>query len=568
MSFSVGPTREESAPRAPGRRFIARRRWNRFALQARLWGLLCLAGCAGSQSVSSHPIQRDWVLVTTDHFRVYSDLDADDVKSLAAGLERDLVLIGQAAFQSPAVVIEPTDVVVFSRRDHFHRYFPKSTGGVSYPRLPLLPESHHTVATFEQLDANLQITLRHELVHDVYARNFGAAPPWLTEGVAQYFSTVELVDDQIHIGVPLPDRAMTTQPYPFAAVVRGTVVQAIPRKTIPAASALLGMSADDFYGHDQPASDEVGTSPEAMAHYFGAWALVHYLMGPNGDYSLRFQTFLTVVTTTSVSAAWESAFAGVDLHQLDVDFRSFLSAGRFALSGVPYRAPARGPSFTVGALSDGEVHVLLAKLALRPASSTSQTRVFSEELEAAIHASSPPPDAYYLRGMYAHSVGNDAEAERDLATALRLAPDDPHILRASLSLWLERRHGHLSGQELLRFREGIETLEAHASSPSDLLFAASFYAAAGEVPRALTLGARAVAGSPVDPLVLSMYAHVLEACDRPEEAIATQRRAIEFLNEDRDARRHFQQDLERLESQRSQTNQRTPTPPSELTGTP
>ena len=45
----------------------------------------------------------------------------------------------------------------------------------------------------------MNTTLRHELVHDVYARNFGAAPPWLNEGVAQYFSTVELIDGQIHI---------------------------------------------------------------------------------------------------------------------------------------------------------------------------------------------------------------------------------------------------------------------------------------------------------------------------------------------------------------------------------
>lgn len=526
--------------------------------RASFLGLLCLLGCDGQRGAHSHPSERDWVLVTTEHFRVYSDLDGEEVRALATNLEQDLVLIGQAAFQSPAAVVEPTDVVVFSRRGHFQRYFPKSIGGIAYPRLPLLPESHHTVVTFEQLGTTMNTTLRHELVHDMYARNFGAAPPWLNEGVAQYFSTVELVGGQIHIGVPLPDTALTKRPYPFTVVDKGTVIQAIPRTMIPAASALLAMSAEDFYGPTKAPSDEEGTAPEALANYFGAWALVHYLMGQNGESSHRFQTFLKVVTTTSVSAAWDEAFAGVDMQEFDEEFRSFLAAGQFALLGVPYRPPARTPSPMVRALSEGEKHVLLAKLALGRARFGQTASVFSEELDAAIHAKPPPAEAYYLRGMYAQSLDKDVEAERDFVTALRLAPDDPHILRASLVLRFDRHHGELTAQERPQFHAEIAKLERLASSPGDLLFVAHFYATLGEVPRALTIGARAVSRSPVDPLVLNMYARLLASCDHLEQAIATQRRAIDFLNEDQALRQRLQRDLQRMLAQLAQPNQHTP----------
>lgn len=488
------------------------------------------------------------MLVTTEHFRVYSDLDAGDVEALAVGLERDLALVAQAAFQSPNLVVAPTDVVVFSQHAHFHRYFPESSGGLFYPRLPLLPESQSTVVTFEKLSASMQTTLRHELVHDVYARNFGAAPPWLDEGFAQYFSTVELAQGVIRVGAALPGVAMTGASQPFVAEEDGASVLAIPRAMIPAPSALLAMSDDEFYARGDVPDGELGTSPERLARYLGAWVFVHYLMGQNGDASHRFQRFLSIVRTTSVARAWEEAFAGVDTRKLDEDFRSYLASGRLGLSAVRYREPTQSPSRKVRALGDGEKHVLLAKLVLALRLTAAEMPVFAKELDLALHSDPRPPEAYYLRGMVAWSQGKTTEAERDFESALRLAPNAPLILRASLDLRLEQQGGQFGAQELMEFRVAVEKLESLSTSASELLFIAQFYAQVGEEERALTLGSRAVTKSPVDPFVLSQYARVLESCRRLEHAITIQRRALSFLHEHRALQERFQSELERMES--------------------
>lgn len=185
---------------------------SRGLITALLCLLLSLSGCVGGRRAANQdPSEGDWVLVTTKHFRVYSDLDGQQVQALAIDLERDLRLIAQAAFGTVNSSVNPTDVIIFSEAAHFHRYFRKSVGGIAYPRIPLLVESHHTVVTFAGLSTSMRHTLRHELVHDLFTRNFGASPPWLSEGFAEYFSTVQSVDGEIHIGKALPHRVMTRE---------------------------------------------------------------------------------------------------------------------------------------------------------------------------------------------------------------------------------------------------------------------------------------------------------------------------------------------------------------------
>lgn len=516
-----------------------------------LYLLLCINGC-GPSAAARHPSERAWVLVTTEHFRVYSDLDGQEVVEIALDLERDLGVIAQATFRSPLLTVEPTDVVVFSERAHFHRYFSQSLGGAFFRSLPLLPESNHTVVTYDGISETMQSTLRHELVHDVYARNFGAMPPWLNEGFAEYFSTVKVVEGKIHIGAALADMGTTNELHPFAVEEEGSVVLALPRRMIPPPSALLRMTAEEFYGPQHVASGAGEASLEMSARYYGAWAFVQYLMGPNGDYSQRFQRFLNIVRQTSVAHAWQQAFAGVDMHRLDEEFRSYLAVGRLTVSALPYRPPGAAPSPQVRVLSKGDKHVILAKLALATSGSPSDIQIFSQELDAALQADPPSPEAYYLRGMFAWSKGNAQEATRAFERALALTPDDPRMVRAALELDLQQLGDELDEQELASLRPGIDKLESLARGPSELLFLARFFSVAGDKQRALALGERAVKQNPVDPRVLAEYARVLEWCGHLQSAISVQRRALEFLNEHREVHERLQQDLARMESQLAQ----------------
>ena len=353
-----------------------------------------------------------------------------------------------------------------------------------------------------------------------------------------------------NLGRPPPSLALTKKPYPFVTAVGGFTIQAIPRAMLPPPSEVLRMSADGFYGPTNTASDEPASTPKIAANYFAAWALVHYLMGPNGEASRRFREFLNIVTTTSVVAAWERAFAGFEARELDRGFHEYLDAGKLTLSAVPYRAPTGSRRLTKAPLNDGEKHVLLAKLTLSRTRGGQVPPEFLQEVEAAIRSAPPPAEGYYLRGMSAYSRGQHASAERDFSTALRLDADNPRALRASLELRLHQPYDSLVASEQTKLRADIERLERVATSPVGLLFAAHCFLRVGDQPRALALGSAAVARAPVDPLALSLYARLLASSGQLEQAIDTQRRALDFLHENRELRRVFQEDLARMESRK------------------
>lgn len=522
-----------------------------FRRQILALGLLVLfgiSGCAGKRAATASDIgERDWVLASTANFRVYSDLDADRVRDLANELEKDLELIAQAAFGGGDASIDPTEVVVFSKGTHFHRFFRESVGGVSY-RAPLLPESPHTVATVRQLSRAMRHTLRHELVHDLFAKRFGATPPWLSEGFAEYFSTVELVGSDIHVGKAPPHRVLTNDFQPSAFGRPGFTVLVIPDRLIPTPSELLGMSAQEFYVWTSDSLDETAYL-RTEANYFGAWAFVHFLMDADGEYSTRFNRFLRDVRTTSVKHAWQGAFAGVQDSTLNQAFRAYISTGNLSVGATRYQPNGARQTAKLRALGTGEKHVLLAKLALASSRPEAEREaLFLEQIDAATRAQPPAPEAYYVRGAFAASRRHGADAKRDFDKAVQLAPQNPRFLRASLAHDLDSIGGPSRDEVAEEFRPSIEKLEAMSSAPLELLLAAQFFADTGDTERALALGSKAATLDPVDPFVLSKYATVLKSCGFLDEAIDVQRRALEFIYEQRELEKALARDLKRLET--------------------
>jgi tetratricopeptide (TPR) repeat protein len=322
---------------------------------------------------------------------------------------------------------------------------------------------------------------------------------------------------------------MTREFQPFSFSERGVTGLAIPRLMIPAPSALLAMSAQEFYGREGAPSDEADALLQTTARYFGAWAFVHFLMDAKGHYSTKFDRFLSEVKSTSVQNAWAAAFAGVSSGTLDQDFRDYLDAGRLAISALPYQEVGARQAPQLSVLNTGEKHVLLAKLALASSGPITETEaLFLKQVEAAVRSEPPSAEAHYLRGMWAQSLQKYPDAELEFNQAVQLAPRDPRFLRASLNLRI-LSGGQMSGQELVEFRPEIEKLEALATSSFEIFLVAHFFAATGETDRASILGKKAARLGPVDPFVLCDYAMVLGSWGDLKCAVAAQRLALVFI---------------------------------------
>ena len=170
-----------------------------------------IGGCAAYGSHPNSPAQggSKWVEVSSPRFRVVSDLPPEEAEGVARELEQGVEAIEQVAFEHARSRLEPTTVIVFQSASDFHAFMPDRVDGRFYRRLPGDLEPSSVLVLYGSLDESSRITCLHELTHDLFDLNFGPAPPWLGEGWAQYFSTIELETDRIRVGAADSDRKST-----------------------------------------------------------------------------------------------------------------------------------------------------------------------------------------------------------------------------------------------------------------------------------------------------------------------------------------------------------------------
>lgn len=494
-----------------------------------------------------------WHRVETSHFRVFSDLDAQVVDQIARDLERDLDALAQAAFENTRPQVAQSDVIVFAHSAAFHEFVSETKAGVFYRRLPFDPESHHTLVTFGNLNAHTRAVLLHELTHDLYAHNFGAAPPWLNEGWAQYYSTTSVEGSTLQVGLALPNMTFTSEGVPFRTMHDGEEIVAFPAAHVVPPSRLLTMTRDDFYRPLVRGKSDLDAYLERTGRYLGAWAFVHLLLDGTTPYSKRFMHFLKEVRESDVQAAWARAFEGVDMAQLDRDFRIYVGRGELTVFTLPYQSRAATTPPRAAQLEDGEVHLLWARLhAARLGEPGNALRRVNTEVEQALRSAPQLAEAHYLRGQIAAFEQQWDIAESELERATELARDEPRYLLSHLVLQFTRRGNSLNEAELLALRPKFERLTRIATSSIQWLTAASYFQNVGESERALALGQKAVALAPIEPQILDGYADLLESAGHWDEALRVQRHAVAFLAENQADEQHYRAHLERLEQRQKQ----------------
>ncbi len=309
-----------------------------------------LQGCAeyGARPASPARGGRAWVEASSARFRVVSDLPAPESEAIARELEQGLEAIDQVAFEHARTKLEPTTVVVFNSASDFHAFMPELVEGRFYRGLPGDLEPSSFLVLYGSLDDSSRITCLHELTHDLFDRNFGPAPPWLSEGWAQYFSTIQIEPDRIRVGAALPHLTFTQDAEPrMARADDGSVVLAMPVDQVARPSQLLGMDRRTFYA--SPLSQQA--SPEqrlnATSLYLGAWALVHLLHDGPEPYPKRFKRFLDAARHSPLEKAWAGAFAG-SVTLISITTFGYISpkgrSRRSSSSGRPPACPCPSPN--------------------------------------------------------------------------------------------------------------------------------------------------------------------------------------------------------------------------------
>jgi len=496
-----------------------------------------LQGCAeyGARPVSPAQGGRAWIEASSPRFRVVSDLPVAEAEAIARELEQGLEAIDQVAFDHVRTRLEPTTVVVFSSASDFHAFMPTSVEGRFYRRLPGELEPSPLLVLYGSLDDSSRVACLHELTHELFDRNFGPAPPWLSEGWAQYFSTIQIEPQRIRVGAALPHLTFTLDSVPVTAKADdGSIVLAMPVGKVAPPSALLGMDRGTFYSsvlaqdlaQQEAAREEAALRSDSL--YLGAWALVHLLHAGPAPYPKRFQAFLEGARHAPLAAAWQSAFAGLSAADFDHDFRVYLAKRELTVLEFKRHATSLPVVVSKRAMSDAEVRLYWARLSSGLSAEIDAVR----DLDAAVAQAPGSPEAHYFRGLHWLYRRKSSAAERDLLEAARLAPSDPRYLFGVLKL----RIAQLPPGERARLgdpvMQAVEPLAPVARTATELRTLAMIYDDLGQYERALEFAQRALALAAIDSACLDTKAGILSHLGKNQEALEAQRAAVAFLPED------------------------------------
>jgi tetratricopeptide (TPR) repeat protein len=202
-----------------------------------------------------------WVSVRSNNFFLVGNTGEKEVRQVATRLEqfREVFsrLFPRMKFTSPV----PTTVIVFKSDSSYKPYKPVANGKTVPVAGYFQPgrEVNYITLTTERREENPYAVIFHEYVHlllnDTYGRT--SIPAWFNEGLAEYYSTFDIEDDQkIYLGNLIN---------PHLQLLRTT--QLVP---------LQKLFAVDYDNLERDKRDARGL------FYAQSWALIHYLIQGNG----------------------------------------------------------------------------------------------------------------------------------------------------------------------------------------------------------------------------------------------------------------------------------------------
>lgn len=341
----------------------------------------------------------EWMRAETPHFVVYEDAGAEEIRRLAADLERFDGFIrlfhdkpeADGARSNKLTVYVLSDVSAVQRlcgkcANVYGFYNGRASGSVAFtPR--------HADGGYPGALGGRTV-LFHEYGHHFLLGNFAVAyPAWFSEGYAEFVSTMA-IKDKVTIGVAAQHRGY--------GLIRGPEMPATLLFDPGSRKKLTGAQVEVLYGR--------------------GWLLTHWIMFDTGRRGM-FRRYLDLLNagTPSVKAATE-AFG--DLKALDKTLDAYLRQSRLPAVVLPLsRVPE--PAVTVSAVSRGAAAMMPFRLAsTRGVSGDTAKPLFRKAQDAAArYLDDPMAQGWFAEIAFdaGEHAAADAAADRALAADPRSA---------------------------------------------------------------------------------------------------------------------------------------------------
>jgi len=462
-------------------------------MRSTLAGLVVLAvGCAHVPTAHA-PVAPHWIELTSRHFTLRTDLPHRQARAALADFEGVYGTLETVAFNGDAPR-DRIDVILFADEEAFRALAPRGAAGYFMPRQVDDPDPQPTIAIHGRilvagtLVAATQRRFRHELTHRFLDHRLRWTPPWLEEGMAEYYSTLKVDGTDAVVGT-LPNSTLLRVDIHSISTLGDTFIEdRVDLADVPTVQQLL--TADFATFHDR--AHELG-------YYAGAWTFVHMMLNGPFGYAPHFQRFLDLLAAGSTpSDAWRQCFWAVPLQQLERNFRRYVTRTEMDPHAISVAVPKAKKPESERAMSDDERHLMLARI--RPWDSRESILAAGAELAEARRIAGPHASAelHYWSGLYALRWRRFDEAEREVRAAVAL---EPHRARYWLALAdALTRDDRDEGEDATRQAHTAAELEdavAHlvplATSAHALDFLARYYSGRGQLDAGLPYARRAVA---------------------------------------------------------------------------
>jgi Protein of unknown function (DUF1570) len=365
----------------------------------------------GALLILAMPLQAagKWIRLSTPNFELYTD------NSEALGREtlRSCEQLRSFFSQLPDYQqrqLAPVRIVEFSSKDQFKLYQSMEWEAGHYESngsrdwIALGPDSTPAIRA---------ATLAHEYHHLVAARAGLRLPRWLTEGQAEFFSTLKPSGEKTQVGALIPSRLETLRRGRWLSVEALTAVDE---------QSFSAFKADD-----------------AELFYSESWILTH-LLEVTPRYAPNFPKLVAILNQSAPPAdAFQLAF-GRDAGAVDKDLRSYLAQEPKSALLFPQRMDtAATPVIGVAPTTDFEVALvmadLLAVMGKDDAAKTAFDSLNRQFTALQLIQNAPEERAAPLAGMYFHlaRIGWDPKQPGDaLLDTLQHILDLPQVQRAGV----------------------------------------------------------------------------------------------------------------------------------------
>ena len=258
----------------------------------------------------------EWLEVKSKNFYLVGNASEKDIRKVGQKLEQFRETF-RLVFASTSLVSSiPTNVIVFKSDSAFKPFKPRRSDGKADNFVAGYFQSgedaNYIAVSAEGDDTQMYNTIFHEYVHFIINTNFpkSEVPQWFNEGLAEYYSTFAIENDQIaKLGLPDSNHIYLLQ----------------QTKLIP---------LDQLFKVSNRQLHAQGDHSRSI-FYAESWALVHYLIQTNKDAGLS--KFLTaVIAGTPEDKAFQDAFQ-IPYSQMEAELKKYVSKSSYQYHNITFK---------------------------------------------------------------------------------------------------------------------------------------------------------------------------------------------------------------------------------------